>query len=257
MMYRSRLSTPFGLFRDGTELRGVYYSNPELARAACASLGSQCDYPILVGNDPFYGGLGGEFTVITPSLANGPLVLRHELGHSVIDVGEEYDGGFAYFGVNAFNDLQEPVGWAHWLSTPDAPDLWAAPSGTASATQAPWPTPRVERTVMPLQDYAWTMLNTSSPWRATFTSSGTYARHLVRFSLSGIPDAEDLRVELDGHDLGWVPRKDIGMDRWHYDVHIDQALSEGQHEVAFVLKKERKMSQLCNVEILEFGNHTE
>lgn len=26
-------------------------------------------------------------------LDTGPLVLRHELGHSIIDVGEEYDGG--------------------------------------------------------------------------------------------------------------------------------------------------------------------
>ncbi len=66
-------STPFGLYRDGTELRGVYYSKPEVAREACFSLGSQCDYPILmgaclrssctriangvrIGNDPLYGG---------------------------------------------------------------------------------------------------------------------------------------------------------------------------------------------------------
>ena len=42
-------STPFGLYRDGTELRGVYYSKPEVAEAACLSLGTQCDYPILLG----------------------------------------------------------------------------------------------------------------------------------------------------------------------------------------------------------------
>ena len=69
-----------------------------------------CDQAILLGNDPLYGGLGGEFTcvisslsswvclrltvrVITASELNGPLVLRHELGHSLIDVGEEYEGG--------------------------------------------------------------------------------------------------------------------------------------------------------------------
>ena len=39
----------FGLYRDGTELRGVYYSKPEVARTACFSLGDQCDYPILMG----------------------------------------------------------------------------------------------------------------------------------------------------------------------------------------------------------------
>ena len=50
-------STPFGLYRDGTELRGVYYSKPNAARAACLSLGDACDYPILMGNDPLYGGM--------------------------------------------------------------------------------------------------------------------------------------------------------------------------------------------------------
>lgn len=57
-------STPFGLYRDGTELRGLYYAKPEVARAACDSLGSKCDYPVLVGNDQLYGGLGGEFVCV-------------------------------------------------------------------------------------------------------------------------------------------------------------------------------------------------
>ena len=42
-------STPFGLYRDGTELRAVYYSKPDAARAACLSLGDRCDFPILMG----------------------------------------------------------------------------------------------------------------------------------------------------------------------------------------------------------------
>ena len=33
--------------------------------------------------------------VITASKLNGPIVLRHELGHSLIDVGEEYEGGWS------------------------------------------------------------------------------------------------------------------------------------------------------------------
>lgn len=49
-------STHFGLYRDGTELRGVYTSKPETARQACLALGSKCDYPIILGNDPLYGG---------------------------------------------------------------------------------------------------------------------------------------------------------------------------------------------------------
>ena len=46
----------FGLYRDGTELRAVYCSKTDVARDACLSLQSQCDYPILLGNDPLYGG---------------------------------------------------------------------------------------------------------------------------------------------------------------------------------------------------------
>ncbi|KAF8073531.1 IgA peptidase M64-domain-containing protein [Lyophyllum atratum] len=237
--------TPFGLYRDGTELRGVYYSKPEVAEAACSSLGEQCDYPILLGNDPYYGGLGGDYTVITSSLANGPLVLRHELGHSIIEVGEEYDGGFAYFGVNAYDELSEPVPWAHWLSS-------SQEKGHPSA-------PRVERSVMPMQQYPWTLLNASTPWSVSFTSSGAYSRHLLRFSLSGIPEASDLKVQLDGDDLKWVPRKDIGLDRWHYDIHNDQSLKPGQHEVKFTLLNEQRtgVAQLCSVELLEFGDEEE
>ena len=45
----ARTSTPFGLYRDGTELRGVYYAKPEMARAACFYFEDKCDYPILMG----------------------------------------------------------------------------------------------------------------------------------------------------------------------------------------------------------------
>lgn len=189
--------------------------------------------------------------VITSSLANGPLVLRHELGHSVIDVGEEYDGGFAYFGVNAADIATEPISWSHWLS--------ASESGNA-AFPAALNSQRVERSVMPLQDYAWTMLNISAPWTTSFDSSGRYSKFIVRFSLSGVPSSTDLHVELDGVDLQWVPRKDIDLDRWHYDLGQGRGpLSAGPHEVKFTLKNEQLngTAQLCSVEILEFGDDGE
>ncbi|THH30589.1 hypothetical protein EUX98_g3594 [Antrodiella citrinella] len=243
--------TPYGLYRDGTELRGVYYSKPEVARAACLSMGDRCDYPILMGNDPFYGGLGGEFTVITPSLANGALVLRHELGHSIIDVGEEYDGGFAYYGVNALNVLEAPIPWSHWLTSTHS-HIHEPPSDNTARR-------RVERSVMPMQAYPWTMLTASVPWSVQFASSGQYARHLVRFSLSGLPVASDLSVTLDGKAIPWTPRPDIGVDRWHYDVHIDEVLAGGEHELAFELKNKELegTAQLCSAEILEFGTEEE
>ncbi|KZW03199.1 hypothetical protein EXIGLDRAFT_600942 [Exidia glandulosa HHB12029] len=241
--------TAFGLYRDGTELRGVYTSRRDVARAACevAAKTVGCDYPILLGNDPRYGGLGGEFTIVTASKLNGPLVLRHELGHSVIEVGEEYDGGFAYYGVNAANlssSTEETFKWDHWLTAPPA---------------------RAERAVMPLQDYAWAMLNHSAPFISTFTSAGTYASHVVVISLSGIPSASHLRVSLDGKDLGWTPREAIGEDRWHYRLHVDEGLKEGEHEVKFELLEEGvegdpgtgEGAQLCSVEVIEYGSEEE
>ena len=46
---RPSISTTFGLFRQGTELRAIYCKKKPVARSACASLGTQCDYPILLG----------------------------------------------------------------------------------------------------------------------------------------------------------------------------------------------------------------
>ncbi|KAI0762017.1 IgA peptidase M64-domain-containing protein [Trametes elegans] len=235
--------TVFGLYRDGTELRGIYPKKEDVVRAARDSLGDRCDYQILVGNDPLYGGLGGEVTIITPSQINGLTILRHELGHSIIDVGEEYDGGFVYFGVNtAHNTTLSAIPWAHWLS---------------NASQAP--TVRVERSVMPLQAYPWTLLNTSAPWSARFSSSGTYASHAVSFSLAGVPDADELRVELDGADLGWVPRADIGVDRWFYVTQIGRGLAGGEHEIRFTLRDPRHegQAQLCSLEVIEYGSEDE
>ncbi|EAU86114.2 hypothetical protein CC1G_07193 [Coprinopsis cinerea okayama7 len=183
-------------------------------------------------------------STVTASHLNGPLVLRHELGHSIINVGEEYDGGFAYFGVNSFKNLSEPVFWKHWLTEP-----------TTDSDGGP----RVEHSVMPLQEYVWTMLNATTPWSTQFSSSGAYSRHLVKFSLSGIPEASFLRVELDGVDLKWKPEPAVGLDRWHYDILLSKGLSAGTHELKFVLMEEslEDVAQLCSVEVLEYGDESE
>lgn len=170
------------------------------------------------------------------------MVLRHEIGHSIIDVGEEYDGGFAYFGVNAAHNLSV-VSWTHWLEhqEEDAGMLHA------------------QRSVMPMQEYPWTLLNTTEPWSFSFLSPGNYTRHLIKFSLSGLPSRDDLTILFDGVDLQWVPRKDIGVDRWHYDAYKDTPLSAGMHEISFALKNRELEggAQLCSVEVLEYGTEEE
>ena len=112
---------------------------------------------------------------------------------------------------------------------------------------------------MPLQDYAWMMLNTTSAWTTTFVSAGTYARYLLRFSLSGLPHSGALSVLVDDEDIGWQAKPGLGLDRWHYDIKINQTLAGGEHEVAFTLKNADRegVAQLCSVEILEFGDESE
>ena len=106
-------NTAFGLYRDGTELRGVYTSKAATARSACQATGTckflllsplpllsfpfslftfliinnlSGDFPTLIGNNPYYGGLGGEFTISTSSPTSGTVVLRHEMGHNFASV---------------------------------------------------------------------------------------------------------------------------------------------------------------------------
>lgn len=200
-----------------------------------------------------------DFRVITSSILNGPLVLRHELGHSIIDVGEEYDGGNAYLGVNAAHSANKPIPWNHWLSNvPSAKDT-EVQDGLNTPMESVISEYRTERSVMPVQAYPWTLLNTTRAWSINFTSSGAYSRHLVRFSLSGIPEAQDLRIDLDGNDLKWAPKEGLGLDRWHYDIHRNLSLSSGEHELKFtLLKKELAgVAQICSTEIIEFGNEQE
>ena len=70
--------------------------------------------------------------------------------------------------------------------------------------------------------------------------------------------ASDARVLLDGKDLGWTPQAGIGQARWHYDLHVG-GFEEGEHEVTFELVSRDKEgeAQLCNVEMLEFGDEDE
>lgn len=97
--YNGYKDTAFRLYRQAGQLRAIFTGNAQFARQVCTLTGlSGCDYPSLIANDDFYGGLGGEFVISTKSNRTGTIVLRHEMGHNFIDVGEEYDGGSAYFG---------------------------------------------------------------------------------------------------------------------------------------------------------------
>lgn len=109
-----RKDTALGLYRSprGSK-RGVMPGNRGAIERAL-SLAPDTDYPILVANDDFYGGLGGRYAITTRSHNSGTMVLRHELGHNFGRVGEEYDGGQVYSGANHSRSANLP--WSHWVN---------------------------------------------------------------------------------------------------------------------------------------------
>ena len=56
-----------------------------------------------------------------------------------------------------------------------------------------------------------------------------------------------------------VPRKDVGVDRWHYDIMVNSVLTEGEHELRFTLGStaQEGLLQLCSFEIIEYGSDSE
>jgi hypothetical protein len=226
-------NTAFQLYRDGTELRGVYCNNANAARDACRSTGANaCDFPSLIGNDPYYGGLGGEFTISTQSPTSGTLVLRHEMGHNFINVGEEYDGGSAYSGVN-----HSPVSrgtnvtWSQWLTAPA----------------------QLEAAEIRVQEYPWYNLSRGE-WVLNFTSNGYGTRWLMRYSVSGCNTQNSLAITLDGRDIPWTTYNSF--DRFLYEVPSSTALSSGTHRLSFrqltAPAAGNPIRQLCSVTLHEY-----
>lgn len=97
----------------------------------------------------------------------------------------------------------------------------------------------------------------AEPFQSIFNPSDTYSSHVIRFSLSGLPKNTDLIMLLDG--VGWAPRPDVGIDRWHYNILRGAALCAGIHNLTFLLGSNvtEGLAQLCGFEIIECGNSTE
>lgn len=167
----------------------------------CALTGAGgCDYPSLIGNDDYYGGLGGEFVISTRSNTTGTIVLRHEMGHNFANVGEEYDGGSVYSGVNAARSVNN-LGWTSWLTSP----------GPA----------REERVMYRLLAYLWTDLSVENV-TLPFTSDGTYSRWYMTISVTAAEDDNSLEFLMDGEPLPWTSSGTD--DRQFYDWDGDEGL---------------------------------
>ncbi len=111
----TRKDTVFGLYRSPAgSKRAIMPGNPGAIDRAIA-MAPKTDYPIVIANDDFYGGLGGQYAITTRSVESGKIVLRHELGHNFGNVGEEYDGGQVYSGANSSETTDVP--WKQWLKS--------------------------------------------------------------------------------------------------------------------------------------------
>ena len=195
--------TAYKLAREGDTLRAIYPGDTAAIRASCRQAPA-CDYPIVIGNDPYYGGLGGEFAISTSSPESGIVVLRHELGHQIGEVGEEYDGG-GYFGANHSSSLQN-LSWRHWLS------------GSLHEE------PVVARYI----DWPWKNLS-QGPFTATFQSDGNQSQYFINLSASGMEGEEDIQFFMDGTR---IPIASPGTsDRGFHDIVADHGFSSGQHTI--------------------------
>jgi hypothetical protein len=109
----SPINTAFQLYRMPKGSKRAIYPGNEQALESALKLVARTDYPIVIANDEYYGGLGGRYAISTRSEKSGMIVLRHELGHNFGEVGEEYDGGSVYSGANSSRDGKASQ-WAHW-----------------------------------------------------------------------------------------------------------------------------------------------
>ncbi len=163
-----------------------------------------CDYPSLIGNDDYYGGLGGEFVISTKSNRTGTVVLRHEMGHNFVNVGEEYDNGSAYRGVNSAANLTlVTTKWGHWLTDANV---------------------REERAIYRLLEYPWADL-AAGPQSFNFTSDGLFSRWYLDVTVSAAGEEDSLEFVLDGEILPWQSRGSD--DREFYNWFNDSGFSEG------------------------------
>lgn len=126
------------------------------------------------------------------------------MGHNFIDVGEEYDDGSAYFGVNSASSLPMVMTkWGHWLNSESV---------------------REERAVYRLLEYPWADLSLGEQ-SFTFTSDGQYSRWYLDLSVSAAGEADSLEFTLDGEILPWESRGSD--DREFYDWFGDEKFSAG------------------------------
>ncbi|KAI9290956.1 hypothetical protein K502DRAFT_297693, partial [Neoconidiobolus thromboides FSU 785] len=234
--YNGPKNTPFKLYRESGQFRAIYPGNPNYAQQICQLTGvSACDFPAIIANDDYYGGFGGHFIIATKSVRTGTTVLRHEMGHNFNEVGEEYDDGYFYSGVNAAASL-DTVSWKSWLTGPL----------------------REEKAIYRVLAYPWAKL-TSVLQKFTFTSDGAYKRWYLEISITGVPEADGLEIILDGVALPFKSRGSI--DREFYNWSGASGFTKGTHTLTIRNKgvpiDPNVSRMLAMVTMYEYGDESE
>ncbi len=200
-----RKDTALGLYRSpkGSK-RGIMPGNTRAIEKAIA-LAPDTDYPILIANDDYYGGLGGRYAISTRSVETGTIVLRHELGHNFGEVGEEYDGGQVYSGAN--HSRTQNVHWKNWIKTSQI---------------------EVFESQFLSGNYVWKNLK-DGPFKATFNFPGEGYNYDIDISSVGWATPNDVEVFLNGE------RKELAgvwsEDRSFFKFAVPETLEKGTHTI--------------------------
>jgi|GEM_PF-1248815 len=214
--------TAFRLYRDPAGSKRGIMPGDESALTRAMRVAPATDYPIVLANDDYYGGLGGRWAISTRSRSSGLIVLRHELGHNFGEVGEEYDNGYVYRGANASSSTRVP--WAHWMD-----------SSTVSVNEAK----------LLAGDYVWKNLS-SGAYRASFQTAANTGSLVLDLSSVGWSAPSEVSVRLNGEEvaLDGIFHNDRSFFTIHkegvrpsqsYSLEIKEEVADGDNVLGFAL----------------------
>lgn len=214
-------NTAFRLYRNPAGSKRAIMPGDESALSRALRLAPATDYPIVLANDEYYGGLGGRWAISTSSPTSGLIVLRHELGHNFGEVGEEYDNGYVYSGANASRSSRVP--WKQWVE---------------GETQ-------VHEAQLLSGDYVWKNLSQGA-YQANFTMPSDKSLLQIELSTVGWSSPSEVAVTLNGAELSYdgVFHKDRSFFNFdptvvapgsRYQLKVEERSKDGDNVLGFAL----------------------
>jgi len=225
-------NTAYHLAREGNTLRAIYVADMESKWAGYydAISAPDCDYLIMIANDPYYAGTVDYFIISTSSKANGTVCLKHEMAHSIGEVGDEYDGNptVHYYGAN-FSESLSKIKWRKWLSGP----LREEP---AKAVFIDWPWRNWSTGLYPLN----------------FVLDSDYEICEVDLSFSGVATDDTLSVLVDGKEYP-IHNSFGDDDRYFYRLRLNDLFAGNKHYLRIIENIADGNNMLGSVQINEYG----